>query len=138
MSRSILIIAAASLFATGTLAQQRPLSTTMSCGQVSRLIATRGAVVLSTGQYAYDRFVRSQAYCQPTEFTRPAWVPTAETPQCFIGYTCVDQPPNVGRLSPPGRKDIGPGSVGVTFAAHPKFVWRNWFLPGSRSENLED
>jgi hypothetical protein len=102
----------ASLLATGALAQQGPVSTNMSCSQVSRLVATRGAVVLNTGQYTYDRFVRSQAYCQPTEFTRPAWVPTADTPQCFIGYTCVDQPPNVGRLAPPGRKNIRLGSAG--------------------------
>ena len=65
----------------------------MSCGQAAHLVASRGAVVLSTGQYTYDRYVRSQAFCFHAEYIRPAWVPTADPPQCPVGYTCVTDPP---------------------------------------------
>ena len=69
-------------------AQSRPLSTRMSCAAAARLVATRGALVLGTGPDLYDRYVASQRFCLPDEITKPAWVPSADTRQCFVGYTC--------------------------------------------------
>ena len=100
---SLTLVAAIS-FATGALAQSRPQTIGMSCGQAQFLVANRGAIVLSTGQNTFDRYVSSQASCLSGEFTRPAWVPTADTPQCFIGYTCVVSPPDVGWLSLPNQQ----------------------------------
>ena len=76
--------------ATAAYAQSRPYSPRMSCQAAASMVASRGAVVMSTGPSTYDRFVRSQPYCTPTEVTRPAWVRTADNPQCFIGYTCEE------------------------------------------------
>lgn len=98
MKRLSLFIVATALLATDALAQPRPLTLRMSCSQAKFLVASRGAIVLSTGQYTYDRYVSSQASCLSGQFTRPAWVPTADTPQCFVGYTCVDNPPDIGWL----------------------------------------
>ena len=100
MKRLSGIVVTTTFLATGALAQQAPLTVGMRCSQASDLVANRGAIVLRTGQYTYDRYVRSQAFCLSTEFTRPSWVPTADTPNCFVGYTCVEQPPNIGWLSP--------------------------------------
>jgi hypothetical protein len=46
--------------------------------------------VLGTGGHTYDRFVHHRGFCLITETTKPAWVPTRDTPQCFVGYTCVE------------------------------------------------
>jgi hypothetical protein len=49
-----------------------------------------GAVVLDTGPSTYARFVRSGAECTVGLFPEPAWIPSSNNPQCFIGYRCKD------------------------------------------------
>jgi hypothetical protein len=82
-------VVALSLIATGAYAQ-RASTLAMTCGQARGFVASRGAAVLGTGGYTYDRFVRDRSFCQPTETTRAAFVPTRETPGCFIGYRCIE------------------------------------------------
>lgn len=72
------------------LAQGRPSSVAMTCGQTARLIQTRGALVLGTGGQTYDRYVRDRTFCEPTEIARRAFAPTRDNPACFIGYTCYE------------------------------------------------
>ncbi len=69
-------------------AQGRPDSLRMSCEATRGLVSTRGAIVIGTGADLYDRFVATQAFCQPDEMTDPVWLPTADQRQCFIGYRC--------------------------------------------------
>ena len=78
-----------SLVATAALAQ-RASTTAMTCGQARAFLAARGAAVIGTGGQTYDRFVRDRSFCQPTEVTRTAFVPTRDTPSCFIGYRCIE------------------------------------------------
>lgn len=106
MKRLSLIIVTTTLLTTGALAQPRPQTPGMGCSQAKYLVASRGAIVLSTGQHTYDRYVSSQAFCLSGEFARPAWVPTADTPQCFVGYTCVATPPDIGCLCFHNRQDL--------------------------------
>jgi hypothetical protein len=68
--------------------QGRPVSTTMTCSRAAGLIALQGAVVLGTGVYTYDRYVSGPNFCALGETTEPAWVPTVDNPQCFVGYQC--------------------------------------------------
>jgi hypothetical protein len=68
--------------------QGRPNSTTTTCSQAAGLVASQGAVVLGTGVYTYDRYVSAPGFCALGETTEPAWVPTLNNPQCFIGYQC--------------------------------------------------
>lgn len=89
MKRSIAALTL-SLAATAAVAQSRPSTLTMSCSQARSVVASRGAVVLGTGGMTYDRFVRSRNFCQINETIEPAWVPTADTPQCPVGYRCRD------------------------------------------------
>lgn len=101
MKRFVLLAAVLSLSATATAAQGRPDTTAMSCRQAAGLVASRGAVVLSTGQPdLYDRFVRDQSYCTRERTTQPAYEPTADSPSCFIGYRCIQDEPRNG-IAPP-------------------------------------
>jgi hypothetical protein len=79
-------------------AQSRPDTTRMSCAAARALVTRHGAIVLGTGRSLYDRnapslfdrYVVSRAYCMSTEVIEPAFVPTADNRQCFIGYTCLE------------------------------------------------
>ncbi|WP_245442609.1 hypothetical protein [Methylobacterium terrae] len=75
---------------TAALAQGRPSTLAMTCGQARSLLAARGAAVLGTGGYTYDRFVRDRSFCEPTQVTRNAFVPTRDTPDCLVGYRCIE------------------------------------------------
>ena len=72
---------------------QRPSTLAMTCDQAARLVASQGAIVLSTGRHTFDRFVASPGYCMLGEYAYDAWAPTRNTPQCRLGYTCEKGPP---------------------------------------------
>jgi hypothetical protein len=90
MKRLVLVVVTAAL-ATGAMAQPRLSTTDMSCNQAAGLVASRGAIVLGTGGYTYDRFVSDGRFCLRTEATDPAWVAAGDTPQCFVGYRCRER-----------------------------------------------
>jgi hypothetical protein len=79
---------AAGLIATSAVAQPRPLTLDMRCAQAAGIVAAQGAIVLGTGGFTYDRFVSDVGHCGIRQTTEPAWVPAADTPQCFVGYRC--------------------------------------------------
>ena len=75
----------------------RPSTTAMSCNQARALVSARGAIVLATGARTYDRFVSNAGLCSLGEIAEPAFEPSAENPQCFVGYRCVyrrNEPPS--------------------------------------------
>jgi hypothetical protein len=78
-------------------AQARPSTVRMSCAQARGLVASHGAIVLGTGGQTFDRYVNHRGFCLSTEITDPTWVPAGDTPQCFIGYRCVDPGPWLAR-----------------------------------------
>jgi hypothetical protein len=71
-------------------AQQRLSTLNLTCSQAQQVILSRGAAVLSTGTYTYDRYVRDRSFCERNENIEPAFVPSRDTPQCPIGYRCRD------------------------------------------------
>jgi hypothetical protein len=79
------------LLSTGASAQSRPVTTAMTCSQAAGLVASRGAVVMNTGPHTYDRYVSGGNFCALGEFADPAWVPSADSQQCFVGYRCVSR-----------------------------------------------
>ena len=83
--RSIAVTIAATMLTTVAVAQNRPSTTAMTCQQAASLVYARGAIVLGTGGYTYDRFVRDRSFCQVTEALESAWVPTRDTPTYFVG-----------------------------------------------------
>lgn len=89
--KSLLLALAGSVAVTSAMAQSRPSTLSMSCGQAAALVASRGAIVLGTGGHTYDRFVTDTRFCQRNEATEPAWVLAADTPQCMVGYRCRER-----------------------------------------------
>ena len=79
------------LMASSTLAQALPNSLSMSCASARGLVFQSGAVVVGTGPYLYERFVTDAGYCEITQTTEPAWIPTADDRQCLIGKRCIER-----------------------------------------------
>ena len=75
------------LLASVSLAGARPSTLSMTCGQAAGLVASHGAVVLSTGRHTYDRFVAAPGFCALGEYADPAWAPTASG-RCRLGFIC--------------------------------------------------
>lgn len=88
----VAIALAISLVTAGAQAQTRPSTVDMPCGASRQLVFTRGAIVLGTGGMTFDRFVRDQTFCDVTEYAQSAYVPSRETPVCFVGYRCKQGP----------------------------------------------
>lgn len=80
------------LTAAGGQAQTRPSTVNRPCNASRQLVFSQGAIVLGTGGYTYDRFVRDGSFCELNEYTSPAYVPSIDTPQCFVGYRCKAGP----------------------------------------------
>ncbi|SDT95926.1 hypothetical protein SAMN05428979_0726 [Stappia sp. ES.058] len=72
----------------GSAALARPDTRTMTCAQAQNLVQRSGAIVLSTGQYTYSRFVADRRYCSHYEILRPSYAPTRDTAQCPVAYYC--------------------------------------------------
>lgn len=90
-----LSLAAVTLFAPLQAAAQgrRPDVRHMTCEEAKALVQRAGAIVLTTGQYTYDRYVSGQQHCPMGLYTKDAWVSTRDGQSCRIGYTCVTEPP---------------------------------------------
>ena len=85
--RAFLIVALC-FGATAAIAQTRPSTPSLPCARAAALVQSQGAIVLGTGVYSYDRFVSGGNFCAINEFPDPAWVPSADNPQCYVGYRC--------------------------------------------------
>jgi hypothetical protein len=72
-------------------ASARPDTRAMTCEAARAFIRSNGAVVMSTGQYTYDRIVAGYGWCGPGEETELKVVPTLDNPKCRIGYICRDR-----------------------------------------------
>lgn len=78
----------AALSAVPVLAQGRPDARTMSCGEVQALLDASGAVVLTTGQHVYDRYVSGRRFCTHPDMAAPARIATRDVASCPV-YRCV-------------------------------------------------
>jgi hypothetical protein len=82
-TRGALASLLASLVAASAFAQSRPDALTMACAEVQALLASRGAVTLTTGLNTFDRFVGPGA-CDGTRVGQPAYIATRDTNQCQV------------------------------------------------------
>jgi len=90
MMRRLLTFFVLTLCATTAMAQVGPPTSQRTCGANRQLVMKEGAVVLDTGPSTYARFVKNGSECLVDQFPEPAWVPSSNNPQCFIGYRCRD------------------------------------------------
>ncbi|HEY8383010.1 MAG TPA: hypothetical protein VIL09_12760 [Microvirga sp.] len=86
--RPIAIMLALMASATAAAAQGRVSTQSLPCAQASALVARSGAVVLGTGPFTYERFVRDSSFCEVAETVEPVYAPTADAAQCPVGYRC--------------------------------------------------
>ncbi len=86
--RRPIITAAAVLLASAPVAEARPSTLTMTCAIAAATVARAGAIVLTTGELTYDRFVAQSGFCQRGQTTKQAYAPTSDDPNCAIGYVC--------------------------------------------------
>ncbi|MBO6508039.1 MAG: hypothetical protein JJ979_06085 [Roseibium sp.] len=64
-------------------------SRSLTCSQVQSMINQRGAVLLSTGQYTFDRYVSNRNQCQHGEVLYRDTVPTKDNGRCRV-QRCAD------------------------------------------------
>jgi hypothetical protein len=89
------VAAIACLVAMPAAAISRYESMSLTCREAQARIIEEGAVVLrypsarNPSLTLYDRYVESRAYCQPTEYARAQWIPTADTHACPV-YHCKE------------------------------------------------
>jgi hypothetical protein len=76
------------LSAMTSLAEARPNTTTMSCGEAAATVARAGAIVLTTGEHTYERFVAASTFCLGGEIAESGIAPTADSERCQVGYIC--------------------------------------------------
>jgi hypothetical protein len=69
-------------------ASARPDTRTMTCQQAQDFVRRSGAVVMSTGQYTYERIVTNQSFCDFDEITWLMVAPTKDVQKCRVGYYC--------------------------------------------------
>lgn len=74
-------------------AAARPDSRTMTCEQARALVRARGAVVLGTGRYTYERVVDHAGYCDRGETAELFIAPTRDVANCRVGGYCRSRAP---------------------------------------------
>jgi hypothetical protein len=81
--------ALAGLACSSAVADARPDARRMSCDEAQHVVQQSGAVVMSTGEFTYERFVSNLGACTHGDILRPAWTATADQPQCPVGWSCA-------------------------------------------------
>lgn len=86
MTGRVYMLALAAVFvATAAQAQRRPDARTMNCDQIQSFIAERGAAVMTTGQYTYDRYVQDRWQCfSISEDAVRVYIAARDTAQCPV------------------------------------------------------
>ncbi len=73
-------------------ADARQSTRNMSCRQAASVVASAGAIVLSTGRHTYERFVAGPGFCEVDMWADHAWAPTRDARSCRVGYVCRHRP----------------------------------------------
>jgi hypothetical protein len=74
------------VFLAAGLAEARPDIRTMTCDRARQTVQKSGAVVMSTGQHTYERFVVSSNFCDAHQMTAPIRVKTKDSGNCALTY----------------------------------------------------
>ncbi len=85
---AVACVALLSTGAAGASAAARPDTRAMTCEQARAFVRQNGAVVMSTGQYTYERFVAGFGYCEADEEPWLQVAPTLDNSKCRVGNIC--------------------------------------------------
>jgi hypothetical protein len=83
-----LIAALPALAAMLSAAEARPSTLSMTCAEATALVRSQGAIVLSTGEFTYERYVSDRRFCMLDETTRASYAPTSDAAMCPLGNVC--------------------------------------------------
>ena len=72
----------------GTVAFARPSTLSMTCREAQALLASKGALVMTTGPHTYERFLAGDNYCMIAEWPDAASAPTKDVRSCPLGFIC--------------------------------------------------
>lgn len=90
MLRIVLAAAIAMAFVGESAAINRYQTTSMSCAKIKAILNSEGAAILrwqstrNPGLPLYGRYVKSRQFCEQSEVTEYASVPTADTKSCSV------------------------------------------------------
>lgn len=94
----IRLAAAALALLVATPAFARPDARTMTCASLNALIAREGAIVLTTGDFTFERFVSSFRFCDSQTVLKPAYQATTDNRRCVVQYVCGDRAFDFGEM----------------------------------------
>ena len=82
---------AATMILASTLSSSaRPDTRYISCQAATGLVNSYGAIILGTSAHVYDKYVKNHAYCNRGQRLERAYVPTADSRRCNVGYKCKE------------------------------------------------
>jgi hypothetical protein len=70
------------------LAEARPDTQSMTCGQAQALVQNSGSVVLTTGPGLYGTIAASSSACRAT-IAQKKFAVTRDNARCHVGYVCL-------------------------------------------------
>jgi hypothetical protein len=93
MFKSILLAAIAVVSLMGTAHAARPDTRHMTCAQARDFVLKYSPVVMTYGYsdragYLYSKFSARSCRSSSDDTDVTAWVPTLDSPSCYIGYVC--------------------------------------------------
>ena len=65
-------------------AEARQSTLSMTCAETVALVQSQGGIVLSTGEFTYDRYVADRRSCLVGEAARSSYVPTSDVRRCQL------------------------------------------------------
>ncbi|MBN9670925.1 hypothetical protein [Roseibium aggregatum] len=69
----------------------RPDLRRMTCAQAQNLVRQHGALVFTTGQHTFSRFVSNLSYCDRGQSLFTQYGPTLDTPKCPVAFKCQER-----------------------------------------------
>jgi hypothetical protein len=91
MARFLVLIVGLWVWPNGTIAAARPNAPSLTCSVIQGLVASRGELIVNTGQVTYERYIRDRSFCAQDEIAEPDFVRSSDTPECLL-YRCVYRP----------------------------------------------
>ncbi|WP_407520644.1 hypothetical protein [Methylobacterium oryzisoli] len=91
LTAALLSVATLAQVASAQVVGDRIPAPALPCGQTLAAVNQRGAALVGTGPYTYERLVRDVGFCTIEQTTEPYFGPSADVGQCFLGYRCKDR-----------------------------------------------
>lgn len=72
----------------GAGAQGRLQTRSLTCPALKALVAKAGTAILASSEFVYETVHSNGGDCQQDETSAPAYEPTSDERDCFVGWRC--------------------------------------------------